>query len=330
MSLAGQSEQALPPEVSVVICTCNRAELLKCSLESLVQQETRGRRFEIVVIDDGSTDHTRDIIERAQGSSSIAIRYFRQENSGIGIARNRGYQEAHAPWVAYMDDDELACKHWLYEILTTAEQTGADCVGGPYIVRMVGSADIQPIGTIRTMLGENPCMKTPRLRMSLSARLRARITRSDVPGSGNVLIRRKLLERLAGFRPMSYGEDLDLFRRATKEAAVFEVAHRAIIYHLTPASRLTLSYLYPLAKKGGTSRAEIDKRVLGARRSFLIAALRMAHMMLFTIPALLWHGALRHKSAFVARCCSVRFAAAYLQESLRGFRRESCTFELGP
>lgn len=329
MFLGNQSRQALPPEVSVVICTCNRAEFLKHSLDSVVQQEARGRRFEIIVIDDGSTDDTRDIIERAQGSSSIAIRYFRQENSGIGTARNRGYQEALAPWVAYMDDDELARKNWLYELLTTAEQTGADCVGGPYIVRMIGSTDIQPIGTIRTMLGENPCMKTPQFRKSLSGRLRARITRSDVPGSGNVLIRRTLLESLSGFRPMRYGEDLDLFRRAAKEAAVFEIAHRAVVYHLTPASRLTLSYLYPLAKKGGISRAEIDMRVLGARRSIMIAALRMAHMILFTIPTLLWHGAWGHKSAFVAKCCSVRFATAYLQESLRGTRQEERTFELG-
>lgn len=307
------------PDVSVVICTYNRADRLRETLTSLFNQTLKGKSFEIIVIDDGSHDHTAEMVEDVRRGAPIDIRYIRQANAGIGNARNRGYLEARGPWVAYIDDDEVASEQWLSELLDTAETTGADCVGGPSILRVVGKSDIQPVGTISMLLGQNPCMVTATPRMSLAARFRARITRLNVPGGGNALIRKALLERLAGFRPLRYGEDLEFFRRAAQQRTKFATAHQAIIYHLTPAERLTSRALYSEAERGGKTQASIDRAEFGGMRLCGFAALRIAHMITLTLPSLVWHRLRRNNSYAVSKCCSLHYALAYMRHS---FRRE--------
>lgn len=325
-SHANQSVMSVP-DVSVVICTYNRADFLTQTLASLLRQTLKSKCYEIIVIDDGSSDHTADAVEDVRRGARIDIRYIWQENSGIGNARNRGYREARAPWVAYIDDDELASEHWLSELLDTAEATAADCVGGPSILRVLGNPDIQPVGTIGMLLGQNPCMVTASRSMSMAERLRARITRLNVPGGGNVLVRKALLERLGGFRPLRYGEDMDFFRRAVQEKASLATAHQAIIYHLTPAERLTSRALYSEADRGGRARARIDRAEFGVMRPYGIAALRVAHMIAFTIPALLWHRLMGNRSHIVSKCCSLHFALAYMRHSMSRVNAPACSAE---
>jgi glycosyltransferase involved in cell wall biosynthesis len=327
MSSPSNQSAAFAPDVSVVVCTYNRADFLRQTLASLLQQTLKSKCYEIIVVDDGSSDHTAEAVEDVRRGARIDIRYIRQANSGIGNARNRGYREARAPWVAYIDDDELASEHWLSELLDTAEATSADCVGGPSILRVLGNPDIQPVGTIGMLLGQNPCMVTASRNMSLLQRLRARITRLNVPGGGNVLVRKALLERLGGFRPLRHGEDLDFFRRAVQEKAGLATAHQAIIYHLTPAERLTSRALYSEADRGGRAQATIDRAEFGVIRPCGVAALRIAHMIAFTIPALVWHRLMGNRSHVVSKCCSLRYALAYMRLSMSRENAPACSAE---
>jgi glycosyltransferase involved in cell wall biosynthesis len=90
-----------PPRLSVVIPTYNRAELLTATLESVFAQTVGD--FELILVDDGSTDHTRQV---AQGFDE-RLRYVWQANRGVGAARNHGIRVAAAPWVACLDSDDL-------------------------------------------------------------------------------------------------------------------------------------------------------------------------------------------------------------------------------
>ena len=90
------------PLVSVVIITRNRAHLLADSIRSCLWQTYSD--FEIVVIDDGSTDDTQVVVE---SFNDPRIRYIQQDPLGIPYARNRGVQEAVGEWVVIMDDDDL-------------------------------------------------------------------------------------------------------------------------------------------------------------------------------------------------------------------------------
>lgn len=314
--LPASASIAASPDVSVVVCTYNRAPFLAQALASLVRQQTRGRTYEIVVVDDGSTDNTPEIVRRAQHESSIEIRYVRQANAGIGNARNRGVAEARASWIAFLDDDELAEKSWLHELLNTATASGADCVGGPTIPKPTSRTEIEPVGAICKLLGLNAAMTADASRLSFFDYLRFRLTRISLPGGGNALARKKLIDGLGGFRPVRYGEDLDFFRRAQDCGARFAISSRARVYHLIPAERLTPDYLYGLARLGGASQAGLDKQG-SSTRAGVVALLRLAHLIAITIPFLLWYTLRRRKSSQVSWRCSLLFAATYIRRAIQ-------------
>lgn len=296
----------------MVVCTYNRAALLSRALASLVNQQARGKQYEIIVVDDGSTDDTHGVVRRVQQGSCIDIRYVRQPNAGIGNARNRGVAESRASWIAFLDDDELADENWLHELLSTAEASGADCVGGPSIPRIMAPAEIEPVGTVSMLLGQNPAMMSDSAKFSLFDRFRFRVTRISLPGGGNALIKRHLLNELGGFRPITYGEDLDLFRRAEQRGAQFASSQRARIYHLIPPQRLRSDYLHNLAKQGGGNRAGMDKeRSMGGAR--FCAVLRLIHLCAITLPSICYNTAFRRRSALASSRCSMWFATAYIR-----------------
>jgi GT2 family glycosyltransferase len=94
------------PSISVVIPTHQRASLLERSLKSLTSQTLPSSQFEVVVVDDGSTDETEALCERF--ADELPLLYFRIENSGIAAAKNLGLFAAQAPLVLFFDDDDLA------------------------------------------------------------------------------------------------------------------------------------------------------------------------------------------------------------------------------
>jgi glycosyltransferase involved in cell wall biosynthesis len=90
------------PSVSVVIATYNRARLLPQTLDSIFAQSFRD--FEVIVVDDGSSDDTREVLASYQNR----IQYVHQENRGPSAARNVGAQRAQAGWLSFHDSDDLA------------------------------------------------------------------------------------------------------------------------------------------------------------------------------------------------------------------------------
>jgi glycosyltransferase involved in cell wall biosynthesis len=89
------------PKVSVVITTYNRANFLPETINSVLQQ--RFKDYELIVVDDGSTDGTRTLLQSYQSRVS----YLYQENRGPSAARNLGVRHAKAPWIAFQDSDDL-------------------------------------------------------------------------------------------------------------------------------------------------------------------------------------------------------------------------------
>ena len=96
----------MSPRVSVVIATHNRAELLPTAVESILQQTLQD--FEIVIVDDASTDETPEVVERLSAQDARIRALRSEENVGAGGARNLGFAEARGEFVAVLDDDERA------------------------------------------------------------------------------------------------------------------------------------------------------------------------------------------------------------------------------
>ena len=113
---------ATGPLFSVVIATYGRADFVTKTIDSVLRQTEES--FEIVIIDDGSVDHTREALGPYEGR----IRYFYQENQGMARARNRGIREARGEFVALLDSDDLWEARYLEEVRKVFEQypeTGA-------------------------------------------------------------------------------------------------------------------------------------------------------------------------------------------------------------
>jgi GT2 family glycosyltransferase len=94
------------PQISAVIPTYQRAPLLERALESLTTQTLPRSEFEVVVINDGSSDWTESVCTRL--AEELPLRYFRISNSGISAAKNLGLFTSEAPLVLFFDDDDLA------------------------------------------------------------------------------------------------------------------------------------------------------------------------------------------------------------------------------
>lgn len=90
------------PTVSVVISTYNRSNLLPQAIQSVLAQDFRD--FELIIIDDGSTDETRQVVDRFVDPR---IRYVYQTNAGLAAGRNTGIRESRGKYIAFLDDDDL-------------------------------------------------------------------------------------------------------------------------------------------------------------------------------------------------------------------------------
>ena len=105
------------PAISVVIATFNRRDVLAVTLERLASQSVSASDFEVLVVDDGSSDDTSQIAEAMGSSMPYSLRYFRHENRGPGYTENRGIQEARSELVLLMADDIWASPELLEQHL---------------------------------------------------------------------------------------------------------------------------------------------------------------------------------------------------------------------
>ena len=199
------------PPVSVIVCTRNGAATLRACLESL--QKLRYPNYEVLVIDDGSTDEVPAIIK-----SFPQWRGLRQEPSGLSVARNFGMQEASGVILAYTDDDCVAHPDWLTHLVRAfmSDET-AVAVGGPNIppaprngVEAVVAA--APGAPAQVMLNDHEA--------------------EHLPGC-NLAIRKDSLERIGGFNPVftTAGDDVDVCWRLRDAGGKLLFAPGAMVWH---------------------------------------------------------------------------------------------------
>jgi len=122
------------PDLSVVICTYDRPELLRLALLSLLKQSPANITYEVVVVDNNSTPETRAVVDEFI-ESDARVRYVRETRQGNAYARNTGVAQARAPIVAFLDDDVTVRDHWIEIIPRTFTETNADFIGGKVLPR---------------------------------------------------------------------------------------------------------------------------------------------------------------------------------------------------
>ena len=117
-------------DISVVISTYNRSDLLKGALESLLNQEANGINYEVIVVDNNSSDGTKEVVQsRLQGTENL--KYVFEARQGVSYGRNTGIEYAQAPIIAFTDDDVRVTPNWISAIKRAFDEfPDADFVGG--------------------------------------------------------------------------------------------------------------------------------------------------------------------------------------------------------
>lgn len=118
-------------DISVLMTTHNRCNLLTAALQSLLTQEAGGARYEVIIVDNNSTDQTRQVIESLIQRGHSNLRYIFEPRQGISHGRNAGIAHARAPIIAFTDDDVRVASDWVVNIKRTFDKhSEVDFVGG--------------------------------------------------------------------------------------------------------------------------------------------------------------------------------------------------------
>jgi len=118
-------------EVSVLIPTFRRPELLRAAIESVLAQEQLAVDAEIVVIDNDPAGSARGVVADIASTGAMELRYVCEPRPGISHARNTGVAASRGAYVAFLDDDEAASPLWLASFLATMQAHLGDVVVGP-------------------------------------------------------------------------------------------------------------------------------------------------------------------------------------------------------
>jgi glycosyltransferase involved in cell wall biosynthesis len=185
-----------PPRISAIICTHNRDRYLGLAIDSLLAQEVLDRSnpdfYEVLVVDNGSTDRTREVVEARLGDPRL--RYVYEPTLGLSVARNRGVQETQADLIAYLDDDAIASPHWLKTLVQTYQNHPQLAIAGGKV----------------TLLWEADQSSPPWLSGGLAGNLGAydlgdsfKLIQQPglTPRGLNYSIRRQFLDHIGGFDP---------------------------------------------------------------------------------------------------------------------------------
>ena len=122
----------MPPlRASVIVCTHNRGGLIEETLESLVSQDLPPEAFEILVVDNASTDATPEVVRGVAARHPGRVRVVREPVLGHSRARNRGIMESRGNVIAFTDDDARVGRCWLRPLVDTCERPHVGCAGGP-------------------------------------------------------------------------------------------------------------------------------------------------------------------------------------------------------
>lgn len=251
--------ELVPPTFSVVICTHGRPAALADAVHSVLAQEYPRDRFELLVVDNEPSAAAQQVAAEA------GVAYHVELRPGLSHARNAGIARARGEYVAFLDDDAVASRHWLAAFGATIRQHGALVVGGRVTVRVAG-------GDAPAWLSE----QYPRGFFGIDYAewgRRERVFRVQRPlylGGGNSVYARRLFRHFGGF-PAELGRTASTLR-AGEETYLNALLERhdvplhydadAVVEHVVDAARLTRSQLRRKAYWAGRSDALLA-RLLG-------------------------------------------------------------------
>lgn len=222
-------------DFSVIIATRNRAASLQETLAALACQETMGRfTYEVVVVDNGSTDHTRRVVEERSALYPVSLRYLYEGRIGQAWALNAGLGEARGRYLAITDDDARPTSMWLSALWRCFLEEGADGVAGRVLPRWTAPRPAWLNDQVARRLGGLGCVDHGPSRLSSLQGHRCRWT------GNNMAIRREVVRRLGPYAThVGQAQDTEYYLRCVRHGLKVVYEPAALTFHELDAERMT-------------------------------------------------------------------------------------------
>jgi len=266
------SEQFL---LCVIICTYNRADLLARTIASLRNQSVNKSIFEIIVVDNCSTDNTRSLVEELQKAKGLNIQYHYEAHQGLSFARNTGMLCSNARYLLYLDDDIFADPGLIQAYLNflgTSEMVDIACLGGRVLIDWEN--------------GQKPDWFPERfLNLYGYFDLGSTVVKSTYVLGGNMLWKKDILIAFGGFstdlgrigHKKLASEETELMEKVINSGYEIKYIPGALVHHWTPKERQTREYLYNMCYWLGISTAISESKMpmrLSSRLKHILYSLR--------------------------------------------------------
>lgn len=287
---------------SVLICTHNRAPLLRGALEALARQRMPdGGSWEVVVVDNASADSTAEVVGQLSADFPVPLRYLYQPELGHSRSLNEGIAICTGDVVAFTDDDAEPDADWLRQLLAAFEQKGADWAFGRVLPRW--ETRTPPAWFSERFMGLFALLDYgPRPFVVVDA---------GRPFYGvNCAATRTALAELSGYREDfgpkgkggGVGADIDIFQRSLEAGLRVVYAPEALVWHVIPATRGSKAW----------QRAKVWR---GTEDYYGLLRERVVHVpWLLGLPRYFYRQALADAAALARHVVHGRVSEAFYQE----------------
>ncbi|MEM6843817.1 MAG: glycosyltransferase [Bacteroidota bacterium] len=243
------------PELSIIVCTYNRDQYIDKTLNYLFQQDLDPSEYEVIIVDNNSTDQTAQICQNFLESNSTApFHYFVETNQGHSYSRNRGVRESKAKHISFIDDDAFVHPSFGKNIIRFFQEHEDCLVIGGKIIPVYEEEEpkwmsrfLLPLVSALDM-GNSPRPFTGR-KFPVGANMAFRRTVFDRYGLFNVALGRKGSGLLGG-------DEKELIYRVKADNLPIYYVPDVVVDHIIPPKRLIKTYIQGLAQGVGLSEKE--------------------------------------------------------------------------
>jgi len=259
-------------KLSVIIPTRNRAMVLEKALQSIVNQTISQNHFEVIVVDNGSTDDTKSIVDSFVKKIKNLV-YIYDENSGLHIGRHRGLLVAHADVLVYGDDDIEATPTWLEGVIESFEDESVALVGG----KNIPNFESTPPNWILDMWEKGGEQKVLGYLSILDFGDEIQEINPNYVFGCNFSIRKAVLLEAGGFHPDGMPQEIIKYRgdgESYVSKYIINKSYKTIynpkasVYHLCSTDRMTKKYFAQRSFNQGVSDSYTDIRESKHRNFF--------------------------------------------------------------
>lgn len=316
-------EAGQPYDVSVIVSTHNRCEVLSYAIESLLAQDTAGIRYEVVIVDNASTDRTQQVVRSFIARGHANLRLLFEPTPGASHGRNAGIKAAVAPILAFTDDDASVDRHWVANIKRAFDENpDVDYITG----KVVPLFEEDPPSWLTSENWGGPCVIRDRGEQRIYS-----VAGRFFPGwaTVNLSVRPRVFDRVGLFSgDFARGEDLEFILRVWRADGRGMYAPDVVVTHRIPANRMTKAYHRTWHTDEGRIRARLRYKEVFDREGRIITHVRDG-LRLFDTPAYVFRellaecrrwliaAALRRESAAFKHECQVRQLANYIRNRPR-------------